>query len=149
VKFKILVGNLLVVLGVFGMPTHASAQVEKTFHQVVAADEAYILNFLLNEDYEVVTWSGNTVLIEGIIQLSCCDQNMLSHIIKTGRYDLTIDNGTDVISIGSKKRPPLTIKGLQCQEHVKFKISVPESYDMVAKNQCLLRDSPVLAAKKQ
>jgi hypothetical protein len=149
VKIKILVGNLLVVLGVFGMPTHTSAQVEKTFHQVVTADEAYILNFLLNEDYEVVTWSGNTVLIEGMIQLSCCDQNMLSHIIKTGRYDLTIENRTDVVSIGSKKRPPLTIKGLQCQEQVKFKISVPESYDMVTKKQCLLRDSPVLAAKKQ
>ncbi|MEY4936862.1 MAG: hypothetical protein RIS64_3221 [Bacteroidota bacterium] len=148
-KFKILAGNLLILWIVFGMPTRTAAQVEKTFHQVVAADEIYILNFLLNEDYEVVTWSGNTVLIEGIIQLSCCDQNMLSHIIKTGRYDLTIDNATDVVSIGSKKRPPLTIKGLQCQERVKFKISVPESYDMVAKNQCLLRDSPVWAAKKQ
>jgi hypothetical protein len=149
VKFKILVSNLLVVLSVFGMPVRTSAQVEKTFHQVVTVDEAFVLNFLLNEDFEVVTWSGNTVLIEGIIQLNCCDQNMLSHIIKTGRYDLTITNSTDVISIGSKKRPPLTMKGLQCQEHVKFKISVPESYELVAKNQCILKDSPAWITKKQ
>jgi hypothetical protein len=149
VKLKVLVVNLWVVLGVFGMPKGVAAQVAKTFHQVVAADEAYILNFVLNEDYEVVTWSGNTILVEGSIQLDCCDQNMLSHIVKTGRYDLTIENSTDVISFGSKKRPPLTIKGLQCKESVKIKVSVPENYEVVNKKQCLLRDSPVLEAKKQ
>jgi hypothetical protein len=143
-----MVCSLWVALGVFGMPTHTSAQVEKAFHQVVAADEAYILNFLLNEDYEVVKWSGNTVLIEGMVQLNCCDPNMLSHIVKTGRYELTIEQRTDVISVCSKKRPPLTIKGVQCQEHVKFKISVPENYEIVAQNQCILRDSPVFAAKQ-
>ncbi|MEN9610341.1 MAG: hypothetical protein RLZZ628_1155 [Bacteroidota bacterium] len=148
-KLKVLVVHLWVVLGVFGMPKGTAAQSAKTFHQVVAADEVYILNFILNEDYEVVTWSGNTILVEGTIQLDCCDQIMLSHIVKTGRYDLTIENSTDVISFGSKKRPPLTIKGLQCKEQVKFKISVPENYEIANKKQCFLRDSPVLEAKKQ
>jgi hypothetical protein len=149
VKFKVLVGNLLVALGVWGVPTDGTAQVEKLFHQVITADEAYILNFALKEDYEVVTWSGKTILVEGLIRLDCCDQVMLSHIVKTGRYALTLENSADVVSVSSKNFPPLTIKGLQCKEQVKFKISVPENYEMVSKGQFYLKDSPVLEAKKQ
>ncbi|MEO0042181.1 MAG: hypothetical protein RL329_1629 [Bacteroidota bacterium] len=136
----------LFLSGLLYLPLTASAQIEKSFHQIIPIEDAYIIQFGFN-NYEIATWSGTTVMIQSSIQLDCCDLTMLSHIIQTGRYNLQPDHLTGALDIKVPKRPALKIKGVDCNEVVKIKVFVPDTYSIEKDNQCVLRQSPMTEQK--
>jgi hypothetical protein len=138
--------NKLLVLALISLPIVTTAQIEKSFHQIIPIEDAYIIQFEF-DNYEIATWSGTTVMIQSSIQLDCCDVTMLSHIIQTGRYNLKADHLTGALDISVGSRPPLTIKGMSCNEVVKMKIFVPDTYSIEKNNQCVLRESPLTEQK--
>ena len=136
----------LAVLAFLSLPVTLTAQIEKSFHQIIQLEDAYIIQFGF-DNYEIATWSGTTVMIQSSIQLDCCDLTMLSHIIQTGRYNLQADHLTGALDIRIGTRPPLKIKGNVCNEQVKIKIFIPDTYSIEKNNQCVLRESPLTEQK--
>ena len=136
----------LAVLALLSLPVTLTAQIEKSFHQIIQLEDAYIIQFEF-DNYEIATWSGTTVMIQSSIQLDCCDLTMLSHIIQTGRYNLQADHLTGALDIRISTRPPLKIKGNVCNEQVKIKIFIPDTYSIEKNNQCVLRESPLTEQK--
>jgi hypothetical protein len=136
----------LLVFTLCSLPWIATAQIEKSFHQIIPIEDAYIIQFGF-DNYEIATWSGTTVMIQSSIQLDCCDLTMLSHIIQTGRYNLQPDHLVGALDIRIGTRPPLKLKGVACNEVVKMKIFVPDTYSIEKNNQCVLRESPLTEQK--
>ncbi|MEY4936861.1 MAG: hypothetical protein RIS64_3220 [Bacteroidota bacterium] len=136
----------LAVLALLSLPMISTAQIEKSFHQIIQLEDDYIIQFGF-DNYEIVTWSGTTVMIQSSIQLDCCDLTMLSHIIQTGRYNLQAEHLTGALDVRIGNRPPLKIKGNVCNEVVKIKIFVPDTYAIEKNNQCILRESPLTEQK--
>jgi hypothetical protein len=137
----------LLVFALCSLPLITMAQIEKSFHQIIPIEDAYIIQFGF-DNYEIATWSGTTVMIQSSIQLDCCDLTMLSHIIQTGRYNLQPDHLVGALDIKLGTRPPLKIRGATCNEVVKMKIFVPDTYSIEKNNQCVLRESPITEQKK-
>ena len=136
----------LLVLALLSLPMISTAQIEKSFHQIIPIEDEYIIQFNF-DNYELVTWSGTTVMIQSSIQMDCCDLTMLSHIIQTGRYKLQADHLAGALDIKIGTRPPLTIKGNACNEVVKIKIFVPDTYSIEKNHQCVLREAPLMGKK--
>ena len=124
----------------------AEAQMERTMYQVFEVDSAQTVAFEVAGEYDVLEWAGNSILVETNVQIWEASREILSELIKIGRYDLTTDStaGPDAkhIRIFTKnldRKPIKRLDGQRCLEIAVTKIFVPDTFYISEDKQRLTR----------
>lgn len=134
---------LALSLYLFFSSSFASAQVKKIVHQSFEIEGIDNVKLDLAGDYEVVTWAGNSILIETNIELYSASRDIYNHFKKEGRYDVEADTSTNLIvlkSLDKERKPIKTSKG-ECFEIVRVRILIPEDFNILDKTS-LVRKEP-------
>lgn len=135
----------MILSGLF-ISSFSFSQINYNFHQVVElSDSVTTVNLDLPNEFELVTWAGNTIMIETKIELYDGTQSILDFFLEQGRYELltsTIDNTNVLIEAKDKERRPIQTKKGVCYELIQLKIFVPESFGR-ADSTTLLRPTTV------
>ncbi len=130
--------------------TFVEAQVEKIFFQTYdIGDGTRHITFQSNDSVELRSWNGVQMMIETTSRLEGGNMDLLSILIKDGRYNFDFDHtGEDIIF---HPRLPVRpkIKHLEqiCRETVKVLIYVPDDFIILSQNELIRRD--LLATKNQ
>jgi len=118
-----------------GFSNTTQAQMERTMYQVFEVDSAQLVTFEVAGEYEILEWAGNSILIETNVQIWDASREILSDLIKNGRYDLTTDSATvpnpKEVRIFTKHLNRKSIKridGQKCLEIAVTKIFVPDTF---------------------
>ena len=124
----------------------AQAQMERTTYQVFEVDSVQTVVFEVVGEYQVLEWAGNSILIETNVQIWDASREILSHLIKEGRYDLSMDatSGPDPkqVRIFTKhidRKPIKRLDGQKCLEIAVTKIFVPDTFAISADKKLLNR----------
>jgi hypothetical protein len=109
--------------------TNLTAQVEKVYYQsMIVSDSTMQLEFDIDDPHEVIPWNHEgRVMIEVSTRLDGANMDILSYIIKQGRYAVALDEKYPVTTMRyvNKIRPAIKHKGEMCQETVTMKIYIP------------------------
>ncbi|HMO40316.1 MAG TPA: hypothetical protein PKC76_12595 [Saprospiraceae bacterium] len=109
--------------------TFLSAQNQRFIHKVFELDTAFALQLDLYGAYETELWAGNTVMVETKVSLYNASENILTHFIKEGRYEVVAELAGHTLLLSSKEktRQPLgTLKGGTSREEVQVRVFIPE-----------------------
>ena len=128
----------------------AKAQMERTMYQVFEVDSTQTVHLDVAGEYEVLAWAGNSILVETNVQIWEASREILSHLIKDGRYDLTTDS-TNIpnpkeIRIFTKhldRKPIKRLDGQKCLEIAVTKIFVPDTFAISDDKKLLKRKEEV------
>ncbi len=122
--------TILIALS-FAFVTNAQAQSVRRFHQSIEVPEQQALTLapLSDAEVEVVQWEGSDILIEITVRSNTGSAAVLNHLQKEGRYDLVIstESGKPWLARKQVKRQVVKAKGVDMDEKVLYKISVPTS----------------------
>lgn len=145
-KLKLLIPITALLLNTLS----AGAQMERTMYQVFEIDSAKTVNLDIVGVYEIHTWAGSSILVEANIQIWDASPEILSFLIKEGRYDLTTDstagpNAREVlIFTKNKERKPIKRPdGQKCLEIATTKIFIPDVFLISEdKKQLVRKETP-------
>lgn len=125
---------LIAALFLFGASL-AHAQMERTMYQVFEVDSAQVVNLDVAGEYEILAWAGNSILVETNVQIWEASREILTHLIKSGRYDLTTDssaapNATEIriFTKNLERKPIKRLDGQKCLEIAVTKIFIPDTF---------------------
>ncbi len=128
---------LLSALFFLGFKPMSQAQMERTMYQVFEVDSAQTVQFEVAGEYQILPWEGNSILVETNVQIWDASREILTQLIKDGRYDLTTDStagpNPKQLRIFTKNLKRKTIKRLdrqECLEIAVTKIFVPDTFDI-------------------
>ncbi|MDO8367413.1 MAG: hypothetical protein Q7T20_11490 [Saprospiraceae bacterium] len=137
---------LLTVLIALVFNDIAQAQMERTMYQVFEIDSAQTVQFEVAGEYEVLEWAGNSILVETNVQIWEASREILSHLIKSGRYDLATDSLTTsdsrqvrIFTKYLERKPIKRLDGQKCLEISVTKIFVPDTFYVSEDKQRLTR----------
>jgi hypothetical protein len=125
----------LTALILLGFNSLVQAQMERTTYQVFEVDSAQTVTFEVAGEYKLLAWAGNSILVETNVQIWDASREILTELIKNGRYDLTTDSATvpnpKQVRIFTKYLHRKSIKrldGQKCLEIAVTKIFVPDIF---------------------
>ena len=137
---------VLVFLFFVGFTPIVQAQMERTMYQVFEIDSAEVVRFEVAGEYQVLEWKGNSILVETNVQIWDASREILSELIKIGRYDLATDSSAGPnpkdVRIFTKHLNRKSIKridGQKCLEIAVTKIFVPDTFYISDDKQRLTR----------
>lgn len=124
------------------------AQMERTMYQVFEVDSAQTIHFEVAGEYAILPWAGNSILVETNVQIWDASREILSHLIKEGRYDLATDSmatpNAKELRIFTKnldRKPIKRLDGQKCLEIAVTKIFVPDTFIVSDDKKLLTRMS--------
>ncbi|MGK0364352.1 MAG: hypothetical protein ACI85O_001409 [Saprospiraceae bacterium] len=124
--------NTLLLFSFLFLNISANAQLKKTVHQTFEIGEARNINLEVYGEYEIESWSGNTIMSETKIELYDASPHILKFFMKEKeRYMLTLNGeGEESVNLVSndKERRSIQYKGKECFEQVKVKLYIPEDF---------------------
>ena len=108
-------------------------QLQKTIHQsFVLPDSASTLLINLPEDdiWEVVPWSGNSIMTESNIKMYSANKGIFNFFIEKGRYEYQAFEKGDSLALAGENIKRLVIKAgeMECSEEVKVRIFIPDTF---------------------
>lgn len=108
-------------------------QLQKTIHQsFILPDSASTLLINLPEDdiWEVVPWSGNSIMTESNIKMYSANRGIFNFFIEKGRYEYQALEKGDSLAIVGEDTKRLVIKAgaQECSEEVQVRIFIPDSF---------------------
>ncbi len=113
----------------------AQAQMERTMYQVFEIDSAQVVDFDIAGEYSILPWAGNSILVETNVQIWDASREILSDLIKLGRYDLTTDSTLGpnpkelrIFTKYLKRKSIKRLDGQKCLEIAVTKIFVPDTF---------------------
>lgn len=125
--------SLVILLTGFSLA--AQAQMERTMYQVFEIDSAQIVEFEVAGEYSILPWAGNSILVETNVQIWDASREILSDLIKHGRYDLTTDSSLGpnpkelrIFTKNLKRKSIKRLDGQKCLEIAVTKIFVPDTF---------------------
>jgi len=125
----------LFVFFMFGLSYSSQAQMERTMYQVFEIDSAQTVDFAVAGDYEILTWAGNSILVETNVQIWEASREILGELIKIGRYDLAADSAAvpnpkqiRIFTKNLERKPIKRLDGQKCLEIAVTKIFVPDTF---------------------
>lgn len=125
---------------------NADAQMERTMYQVFEVDSAQLIKFEVAGEYDVLAWAGNSILVETNVQIWDASREILSHLIKDGRYDLAVDSAlvpnpkqVRIFTKNLERKPIKRLDGQKCLEIAVTKIFVPDTFYISDDKQRLTR----------
>ena len=111
--------------------TLAHAQMQRTMYQVFEVDSVKTAQLDILDIYELHHWAGNSILVETNVQISNASPEILDHLIKNGRYDVTMDTvapGQVKIYTKLKDRKMVKTPAGECTELPMAKIFIPDTF---------------------
>jgi hypothetical protein len=117
----------------FIITSSTQAQVKKILHQNFEIEGIDNVNLDFAGDYEIMTWAGNSILVETNIELYSASRDIYNHFKKEGRYDVEADTAANLINLRSvdKERKPIRTSKGECFEIVKVRVLVPEDFNII------------------
>jgi len=113
--------------------THA--QMERTMYQVFEVDSAQVVSLDVAGEYEILAWAGNSILVETNVQIWEASREILTHLIKSGRYDLATDSSAApnaaeirIFTKNLERKPIKRPDGQKCLEIAVTKIFIPDTF---------------------
>jgi hypothetical protein len=138
----------LFVFFLLGLSYNAQAQMERTMYQVFEVDSAQTVDFAVAGDYEILTWAGNSILVETNVQIWEASREILGELIKLGRYDLAADSSAvpnpkqiRIFTKNLERKPIKRLDGQKCLEIAVTKIFVPDTFLVSEDKKQLTRKS--------
>ena len=132
----------------------ATAQMENTMYQVFEVDSVQTVQLEVAGEYQILGWAGNSILIETKVQIWNASREILGHLIKEGRYDLTTDStagpNAKHIRIYTRyldRKPIKRMDGQKCLEIAVTKIFVPDTFIISDDRKGLTRKETVRTNK--
>ena len=121
------------------------AQTDKILHQSFFIEDINRVELVLFDDaYELISWSGNTILTETIVSFSFAPSYVLEfYIDKKHRYEIrdsVVQNDLYLVS-ADLKRDLIIYKSVECDEEVSTKIYLPDSFVEISENVFEKRNS--------
>ncbi len=126
---------LMLLLVLFSQPIFA--QFEKIIHQSFEIEEVIDLKFDLHDEYEVVSWAGNTVLTETKVQLHDASPSIFKYYLEKERYNMQGElksEGLFEFVSNDMERKPIRTKTGECYEFVSVRIFLPEEFVKISEN---------------
>lgn len=123
--------------------TIAQAQVEKTFFQTYnIGDGSGRITIQANDTYELRPWNGVQLMIETTARLDGGNMDLLSILIKDGRYNFDFEQRGEGLIFHPKLSVRSQIKhlGQICRETVKLLIFVPDEFLILSQTELIRRD---------
>lgn len=126
----------------YSIPT--SAQMERTVYQSFNVDSVPTISLDLYGDYEVVAWSGNTILVETHVQIWSATPEILDFFITNGRYEVITEATPDNFNLKHKEltRKEIRTKNGSCTEQVNLRIFIPDTFEWPEGEKKLLHKKP-------
>ena len=143
--------RLLILLSfVFFVRTSGTAQIDKTYHQVLKLNEEEHVYLYLDDVYTLHSWAGTNVMMEAYIKYDIGNVDILNYFVRQGRYDLSVERsaGIAIFRTKSERFSPLQMKNGSCKEFVKIDIYVPEDYIIKNNNELERKKDTMLAGGK-
>ena len=113
-------------------------------YQVFNVDSAKTVSLDITGIYEIHTWAGSSILVENNIQIWDASREILSYLIKDGRYDLTMDSTSgptpvemEIFTKNKERKPIKRPDGKKCLELAVAKIFIPDTF-IVSEDRKLL-----------
>ncbi len=118
---------------VFCSSSVIQAQVKKILHQSFEIEEVDNIKLNLAGEYEIVTWAGNSILIETNIELYSASRDIYNFFKEKGRYDVEADTSGSVIHLNSvdMERKPIRTKKGECFEIIRVRVLIPEDFNII------------------
>jgi hypothetical protein len=127
-----------------------TAQVEKTFFQTYdIPHEVRRIKIQSTDTYELRPWNGVQLMIETTVQLDGGNMNLLSILIKDGRYNFEFEKSEKAIDLHAKlpTRPQIKQLGQICRETVKMLIYIPEEFVILSNSELIQKETLVAKDK--
>jgi hypothetical protein len=118
----------------FAGATTASAQLFRQFnHNFMLADATTVM-IQMPDSIVYEPWSGGTFLIESSITLTNANSGILEHVIRNGRYEITLeDNGEQALfKLTNPSRNPIRFREQIVGEKIVYKIYYPQAFVLTA-----------------
>jgi hypothetical protein len=138
----------LPVLFLAGFTYTAHAQMERTMYQVFEVDSVQTVDVTVAGEYDILTWAGNSILVETNVQIWEASREILGELIKIGRYDLAVDSSgmsnprqIRIFTKNLERKPIKRIDGQKCLEIAVTKIFVPDTFLISEDKKLLTRKS--------
>jgi hypothetical protein len=108
-------------------------QLQKTIHQsFVLPDSTSTLLINLPEDdiWEVVPWSGNSIMTESNIKMYSANKGIFNFFIEKGRYEYQALEKGDSLALAGEHTKRLVVKAgaMECTEEVQVRIFIPDTF---------------------
>lgn len=104
-------------------------------YQVFEVDSAQTIDLDIAGEYTVDAWAGNSILVETNVQIWEASREILGHLIKEGRYDLTTDSTSEpnpkhirIFTKNLDRKPIKRLDGQKCLEIAVTKIFIPDTF---------------------
>lgn len=114
------------------LPVLAGAQLKHIQHQTFVLDSMDQVHIELVDPYVVEHWAGNRIMTETQVQLYQASEGVLKFFLDNHRYTIQPDtNRSDALVLTSfdTVRKPLRTKHGDCEERIKVRIFVPETFE--------------------
>ena len=138
----------LPVLFLTGFTYTAPPQMERTMYQVFEVDSVQTVDVTVAGEYDILTWAGNSILVETNVQIWEASREILGELIKIGRYDLAVDSSgmanprqIRIFTKNLERKPIKRIDGQKCLEIAVTKIFVPDTFLISEDKKLLTRKS--------
>lgn len=123
-------------------------QVSKGLHQILVTEESEPTSVYIKigtPNIEVKKTAGTRIRVSGKVKISIPNLYFLEHLVKQGRYTLSMTpSGDGGLRIEDKSKTPIVLRGEECREDIYFTIYVPNSIKTVVVENTLTGDSSVV-----
>lgn len=123
-------------------------QVSKGLHQILVTEESEPTSVYIkigSPNVEVKKTAGTRIRVSGKVKISIPNLYFLEHLVKQGRYTLSMTpSGDGGLRIEDKSKTPIVLRGEECREDIYFTIYVPNSIKTVVVENTLTGDSNVV-----
>lgn len=124
--------SVVVLLG--ACMTVGHAQTHERLHWVFPADSVQEVRFRLVDDFEVINWDGNQIMVASEITVENASAGTMKFFIEENRrYDVVNKSkvpGVLQLSSYHSRRAPIQSNGRACTEQVKVTIYLPTIYTL-------------------
>ena len=121
----------------------ASAQLEKTIHQVFEVGENQRISLNLAGEVTLVPWAGNTIMTETKVELHEASPSILKHFIEVEqRYAIESESSSDGLLLYShdQERKEIRTRTGICPEIVHVRVFIPDEFEKQGENTLVKTD---------
>lgn len=145
---------LLTLLCTVAYSVPSLAQVQKVLYQYLQVnDSSNSIRLDIKDNYEIIPWHHeNRIMIETTVVLENGSMDLLSTLIREGRYNFTIDSKNALVSMVKpvqENRYVLKNKGVQYKENILVKVYIPDIFEKKSSVEYARTSESIIATKEE
>lgn len=99
-------------------------------HETFALDSVAVLELRLFDEYEIIPWSGNQMMVQTTVDLYGCREHILDFFHEQERYAVRDSLAGDRLILAGvdQKRKMILVAGKECYERITVRVFLPEAF---------------------